>query len=325
MPFGPAGEPVAVYTTLPESDARQLVEDYELGTFESLTGIAKGSVNTNYRLETGTGVYFIRIDERRTAEDLVYESALLDHLADRDFPAPRPLRDRAGHIQRTFERKQLMVFPFLPGADKPAHEYTHDELGACGEILARLHDATTDFAPTQRNRFGLESVRAMWRDSREPACGAVPEAAARIDESLERLASMLSGIQPERGTVHGDLFPDNVLFEDGSISGILDFEAACTEALAFDIATAVNALAWPDGVDRPDSRRVRALLDGYRKRRALPAADALQTYLQLSATRFLVTRIRDFVLTPAPDGGRVEKDYRDYQRRLSWWGAHSAS
>ena len=43
-----------------------------------------------------------------------------------------------------------------------------------------------------------------------------------------------------RGAIHGDLFCDNVLFDRGRVSGIIDFGFAATDALAYDLAIAVN-------------------------------------------------------------------------------------
>ena len=122
------------------------------------------------------------------------------------------------------------------------------------------------------------------------------------------------------GIVHGDWFADNLLFEGSSIVGVLDFEAAATEHLTFDVATAVNALCWlkkkPDTFDR---KRVAALLDGYERANGPAALDqpTLEYWLRSSALRFTVTRIQDFRLKRSKV--RVEKNYRDFLRRLRWW------
>lgn len=310
---------MAVFTPLPEDVAARICQDYDLGPLRGLEGIPAGSVNTNYRLETERGTWFVRIDERRSAGDLDYEAALIDHITDRGFPAARPLTDSDGARQRTFAGKQLMVFPFLDGRVKHARDYRASDLAACGELLGRLHEITQDFERTQANRFSFEQTQAMWAQSRADASARDAEAAALVDRQLQELPDALAAANTVRVTIHGDLFDDNVLFAGGAVSGILDFEAACTDAAAFDLAVAVNALAWPDGIATPTLERVEALLRGYQSVRALPDADSLTVYLRSTATRFLVTRIRDFVLTPPPAGGRVDKDYRDYVHRLRWW------
>ena len=44
-----------------------------------------------------------------------------------------------------------------------------------------------------------------------------------------------------RGHIHADLFPDNVFFLDGSLSGIIDFYFAATDLFAYDLAVCLNA------------------------------------------------------------------------------------
>ena len=50
-----------------------------------------------------------------------------------------------------------------------------------------------------------------------------------------------------RGHIHADLFPDNVFFLDGRVSGLIDFYFAATDLLAYDVAVCLNAWCFePD-------------------------------------------------------------------------------
>ena len=68
-----------------------------------------------------------------------------------------------------------------------------------------------------------------------------------LEDEIEYLTRYLEGKLP-KGVIHGDLFADNVLFRGERMTAMLDFEAACRGKFIFDIATAVNALCFVDGV-----------------------------------------------------------------------------
>src|SRR5690606_5678286 len=75
-----------------------------------------------------------------------------------------------------------------------------------------------------------------------------------------------------RGPVHADLFRDNTLFEDGRISGVIDFYFAGVDCLLYDVAVCVNdwCLA-PQGA--LDAERLGALLTAYHGGRPVSALE----------------------------------------------------
>jgi homoserine kinase type II len=118
------------------------------------------------------------------------------------------------------------------------------------------------------------------------------------------------------GHIHADLFPDNVFFLDGKLSGLIDFYFAATDVLAYDLAICLNAWCF-----EPDFSfnvtKARALLAAYGAIRPLSPAErsALPVLCQGAALRFLLTRLFDWLNTP--DGALVtRKDPLEYLRRL---------
>ena len=68
--------------------------------------------------------------------------------------------------------------------------------------------------------------------------------------------------------IHADLFPDNVFFLDGRVSGLIDFYFACNDMLAYDVAICINA--WCFETDGSlNVTKSRALVAGYRAVRDL--------------------------------------------------------
>jgi homoserine kinase type II len=117
--------------------------------------------------------------------------------------------------------------------------------------------------------------------------------------------------------VHADYFPDNVFFDAGRFAGTIDFYFAAIDALAYDVAVALNAWCFePDGSFNVTAAR--AFIDGYQRRRRLTAAEraALPVLAHGAALRFFLTRLHDWGATPA-GALVVPKDPLEYERKLA--------
>ena len=118
--------------------------------------------------------------------------------------------------------------------------------------------------------------------------------------------------------MHADLFPDNVLFARGKLTGLIDFYFACTDLLAYDIAVCLNAWCFDEDAQYQPAIGG-ALLDGYQSVRALDAAElaALPGLCRGAALRFLLTRSVDWV---EPQSGALvaPKDPTEFVRRLNF-------
>jgi hypothetical protein len=127
---------------------------------------------------------------------------------------------------------------------------------AVGEALGRMHVAGFSFDRHHVNERGP----AWWfRAARE--LGDLLDAENRriLDEELAYQKGF-RGIELPRGTVHADLFRDNVLFEGERLAGMIDFYYACDDCLLYDVAITVND--WCTATDGSlEPERSRALLD----------------------------------------------------------------
>ena len=103
-----------------------------------------------------------------------------------------------------------------------------------------------------------------------------------------------------------------MLFLHDKLSGLIDFYFACNDALAYDVAVCLNA--WCFEPDRSfNATKARALLQGYDKVRTLTDEErrVLPLLARGAALRFLLTRLYDWVHTPA-DALVKRKDPLEY-------------
>jgi homoserine kinase type II len=305
---------VAVYTDVPPPALAAFLADYDLGAPLALEGIAEGVENSNFRLRTERGTYILTVYEKRVdPADLPFFLGLMEHLARQGVPCPLPVRARDGEALRRLVGKPAAIVSCLEG--RWPRRVTVERCAALGEALASLHLAAAGFGLARANALSFAGWRALLERCRGEADAVEPGLEAEIAAELEALARLWPQDLPA-GVIHADLFPDNVFFEGDAVTGIIDFYFACDDLLAYDLAVCLNAWCFEhDGAF--NLTKAKALLQGYRRRRALLPAEvaALPVLARGSALRFLMTRLHDWL--HQVDGALVRpKDPREYLRKL---------
>ncbi len=305
---------MAVYTDVSFEELETLLADYDIGSPRTFKGIAEGVENSNFLLQTGRGSFFLTLYEKRVrAEDLPFFLGLLEHLAGNGVLCPLPVRTKSGALSVMLNRRPAAIVTFLEGVS-----FRRPDVGQCaaiGAALADLHRAGEGFAIERPNALGLSGWRPLVDATAAHADDVEGGLAALTARAIDHLtANWPSGLPA--GVIHADLFPDNVLFMDGKVSGLIDFYFACNDAYAYDLAIMLNAWCFePDGAY--NITKGKSLIGAYRQGRTLSAAEiaALPALCSGSALRFLLTRLYDW-LNPDPQALVRPKDPRDYSKRL---------
>ena len=306
---------MAVYTVLDKRELAEVVEDYGLLKLNAANGVANGSVNTTYLLETPRGKHLLRVDEVKGELEVKRELDLLLFLRKHGFPCPQPLADRKGRHYRELGGKCLSLYRWYDGHVLRNDRVTSGQLENVGRVLADLHTIGKSYKKGIENRFSFERVAHLYGEVRHRLPAYFKRIVRTLDDEVEYLSNYLESKLP-KGIIHGDLFHDNLIVKGEKVVAVLDFEAASRGKFVFDLATAVNALCF-DG-EQYSLKRFEALIAGYESLRALSLAewDAFPNELRFSALRFTVTRLRDFFLNPVDDQMRVNKDFREFYERL---------
>ncbi len=307
---------MSVFTTVTREQLGAWLKSYSIGTLAAFEGIAAGIENTNYFVTTSQGRFVLTLFEKLTARELPFYLNLQDHLAGKGVPCPRPVPDRSGSFLGELNGKPAALVSFLTGKDVAA-----PAAGLCaqaGAMLAGIHVAGGSYAGRMANPRGPKWWTAVMPEI-APFLGAGD---VKLLEDEVRFQSRNRPRKLPRGAIHADLFRDNVLFENGRISGVIDFYFACTDALLYDVAVAVND--WCVAGDSAlDGRRAAALLEAYGAVRPFTAAErsAWPAMLRAGALRFWVSRLYDFYL-PRPGELTHAKDPGHFRSLLA---AHIAA
>ena len=285
---------MSVYTPVTEAELRDWLRRYSVGALVALEPVAAGIENTNYFVLTTQGRYFLTLFERLPAEELPFYLELMAHLARHGIPCPAPIADLSDRYLQALNGKPAVLVTRLPGSSLDAPAAAHcAELGA---LLARMHLAGRSYPGYLENPRGPK----WWRvAAKEVAPFLAEDKRFLLEDELAFQAGQRFPDLP-RGPVHADLFRDNALFEDGRISGVIDFYFAGVDCLLYDIAVCANDWCL-DGESGLEPQRARALLAAYHEARPLTADEraAWPAMLRAAALRFWLSRLYDYHL-PRP-------------------------
>jgi len=201
---------MAVYTDLSDEDVEALLADFDLGAALSLKGIAEGVENTNFLLHTERGRFILTIYEKRVnPDDLPFFMQLMETLADKGIPSPRPMHGKDGKPLRRIKNKLSALVTFLDGVSpkKPSA----NQCRALGAAMGQMHVALADFPLQRANSLGAASWPKLFEGRHAAAENLKAGEGDRVAADLQFLSANWPASLPH-GVIHADLFPDNALF-----------------------------------------------------------------------------------------------------------------
>lgn len=274
-------------------DAAQIqsfLDEYALPPLGGFTPIRGGIENSNYfvQLVDGRELVLTLFEELPAAEAGVL-GPLLSHLETCGVPVATPLQNDAGLYLGLLAGKPAQFALRLPG--RHLEEPDAAQCRAMGTTLAHLHVALQDYPLERANAHGADWWRGLARHWQPQL---PPDERALLTRILAHHADICAQYPDlPTGLIHGDLFRDNTLFVDDTVTAVLDFSEVCHDQLLLDIAITVNDFCrqWPSAT--PDAGRRTAFLEGYETARPLLACEreALPVFLAVAAMRFWLSRL----------------------------------
>ncbi|MBT3347279.1 MAG: homoserine kinase [Thiotrichales bacterium] len=309
---------MSVYTTISESDLKDFLSHYSVGTLVSYEGIKAGIENTNYFVTTSTGEFVLTIFEQLEWNELPYFMDIMAFLAEHKVPSAHPVADKIGGYLRKIEDRETNTLKPVAlvarlsgsGVDNP----TPHQCAELGEALGRMHSLAHNFKGERTNPRGIEWCREVTAKLTDKLTTAE---LSFLNQELAFQATTERSDLPQ-GVIHADLFRDNALFIDDHLTGIIDFYYACNDALLYDIAVTVNDWCVSESGSL-DQERSTNLLDSYQTKRQLTDLERREwrAMLRAAALRFWLSRLIDLHF-PRPGEMTHIKDPDIFRKILLW-------
>jgi len=263
---------MAQYTKLLGSEIEEIGRQYKLEVIGS-EPIEQGLGNSNYLIKTIQGKYILTVFEIEL-EQVAHMIKVLVLLEKYGFPAPRLQNSVNGGVQTKYQGKLVLIKPYITG-----HVVKNLDVGKVSQVgaaLARLHEIPApDYLPDKHTYVMKTYPEVMEQDID-------PEYKNWIGYRYSHLMKNIPTRLPV-GLVHGDLFFDNVLFEDEQFKAILDFEDVCRCYKVFDLGMAAVGICTKG--TKIELNKVRGLVKGYQEVRLLEEKekDSLQIFIECAA------------------------------------------
>jgi homoserine kinase type II len=200
--------------------------------------VAAGRNNEHWYV--GAGRVLRRYGRFRSDAAIGYEHAILGQLWERGWPVAVPIPSDAGRLVIIDDGRRYSLFPRLVGRRGiPARPRQPRELG---RLLGRLHRdlATVPVAgpPDTFPRVLEMPADPAWQclDALDDQVlnGLIRRKLAEVRAAVESTAHDQLDVQ----LVHGDWHDGNILYQGGTVSGILDFDFAHHDLPLVDVAIA---------------------------------------------------------------------------------------
>ena len=256
------------------------------------------------------GDFILTIFEKRVeAQDLPFFMNLQKHLSYHGFHCPIPIENKNKNVINSLCNKTAIIISFL-GGKKIDNPQSHHCLEV-GKMISNFQQITKTFANTRKNTLNIDKWNIIFSK-----CLQVSN--HNFNNLIEPMKNQCWPINLTQGIIHGDLFKDNIFFQNEKLSGLIDFYFSCNDFYAYELAITTNA--WCFDIKKGfNKNNFQSLLNGYQINSNITSDEKknFNTLLRGAAMRILVTRLHDKLFHP--DGAMViPKDPLEYFTILKW-------
>ncbi len=230
--------------------ARQLLKLWPLGAISSVNEALGGAVNQVFRVESGLGVFYLRIYKTSEKNRVLREHKLLEFLASKNLPAVQTLPSIYGQSIVEKDGKFGALYFAAQGVQVSKKHLTLGQAQGAGKMLARLHFALKDLPDLGYRTYGLHWDQKEWLgrlkkiidliETREKKTALDMHIQQRLKDQMQWLGSGLAlhsyiPSSPDQ-VMHGDYHQENLFFTNNTVSTIIDWDQAVYMPRGFEIA-----------------------------------------------------------------------------------------
>jgi len=228
-----------------------LLKNWDIGDLISHKQARKGVVNINWVLKTAKGRYVLReVAQFTRTSDVKFGFEYLACLRENGFPyrIPTPIRMKNGGFILRFKGSRFWIYEYIEGKD--VKRFGYPELKECAKMMAIYHimiersglDNKQGCGVVFRRRSVLRELEGfreqiLKKDRQDRKNQIFLEESSILIPLIRSLDGREYSRLP-RYPLHRDINPENTLWKDGKLVGVIDFEnvGAMNDTLVKDLS-----------------------------------------------------------------------------------------
>jgi homoserine kinase type II len=221
-------------------EIKTLLENWDIGKLITCRQAEKGVVNINWIVKTSQGKYVLRkVTHFTKIEDLKFELNYLTYLKENKFPyrIPAPIKTKNKEDFLKFKGSYFWLYEYIEGRDTKRFGYS--ELRECAKMMATYHKIVATSGLDNKkgsevfNRKSVLKELEMFRAQIQEK-----DKQGRKDRIFLKESSILVPLMKnlddheysklQRYPLHRDINPENTLWKNKKLVGLVDFENVST-------------------------------------------------------------------------------------------------
>ncbi|WP_422361946.1 homoserine kinase [Reichenbachiella sp.] len=290
---------------------KQLISKYNLGKVIGVESLTQGYANENLKVITEQGSVLYRVCKQQPLHLLEYEVRLMRALKEAGIKTAFPIAAADGKCIQKSEEHFVMLYEFKEGEEP---ELTEKVAFQIGTEVGKLSQISLTKGLQKKNAVHIDNCHVLIRDFIQ-CKNSMPEVFGYFKEQTDYLTSQLDSTLPI-GLVHGDIFPNNTIYDGEDLIAIIDFEEACSDQLMFDVGMTINGFCFVNNELQP--ALLRSFLEAYNSQREMTDGEwkALPVYMQWGSHGMLSWHLRNELIN-VPNQTQYER-VLELMHRTQW-------
>ncbi len=254
--------------------------------------LTSGFANRNYKIKTEKGDFFYRVcTQQEDAKNIIYEVDIFLELKKINFPTAYIIPAKDGNFISDSKGCKVLIYEFKEGSEPELNHQTAGEIAKC---VAKLNSFKGFEKYPRKNTIHLDYCFELIKLFKI-APFQYPEVYTYFEEQTEYLLKPISETLP-KGLIHGDVFPDNTIFQNGRLSALIDFEEVCVDNLLMEIGMCINGFCFI--CNKLNLSLMETFLFEYNQIRQITEKEweLLYNYIQWGAHGMLSWHLRHFLI-----------------------------